>query len=123
MRDWFRRELRLLYGDELVLPPEEEWWTVWQKRLVRKLLNAYGPTLVEKAIVHYCATWPQRVAASGGRLGGIPGIGLLWKIRTDVFAEVQGMADVPKPPRKRARRGKDTDEYRPPSKPMDVGWE
>jgi len=123
VRRWFREGLRRLYGDKFAMPPEDEWWTVHEMALAKKLLKQFEPALVEKAVAHFCSTWNQRVEAAEGRLGGIPGMGLLWKIRERVFAEVQGKASVPvKPKEGRKRKDKNSDEYRPPKKPMDVGW-
>jgi hypothetical protein len=123
VRRWFREGLRRLYGDKFAMPPEDEWWTVHEMALAKKLLKQFDPALVEKAVAHFCSTWDQRVEAAEGRLGGIPGVGLLWKIRERVFAEVQGVASVPvKPKEGRKRKDKNSDEYRPPKKPMDVGW-
>lgn len=124
VQEWFRSGLRDLYGDKLTLPPKGEWWTIHEKGLAKKLLNAYGPELVQKAVAHFCATWPQRVEASEGRLGGIPGIGLLWKIRDRVFAEAQGVAPPPvKPKPRRARRNKKDEGEYTPGKPVGFGWE
>lgn len=123
VRRWFREGLRRLYGDDFAMPPEDEWWTVHEMSLAKKLLKQYEPALVEKAVVHFCATWDQRTEASEGRLCGTPGVALLWKIRERVFAEVQGMASVPvKPKEHRKRRNKkDVGEYKE-GKPIGFGW-
>jgi len=123
VRRWFREGLRKLYGDSFAMPPEDEWWTIRELTLAKKLLKQFDPALVEKAVAHYCATWPQRTEASEGRLCGTPGIGLLWKIRERVFAEVQGVASVPvKPKEGRKLKDKNSDEYQRPEKPIGVGW-
>jgi hypothetical protein len=124
VEDWFRDGLQLLYGGKLELPQRGHWWTVGERRNAKRLLTMYGADLVKKAVLHLCATWHQRVEASEGRLAGIPSIGYLVSAKNTVFAEAQGLAAVPqrvkgKGPR---RKSKDSDEYRPPEKPIDVGW-
>jgi hypothetical protein len=125
VEDWFREGLNLLYGGKLELPQRGQWWTATDRSKALRLLKMYDADLVKKAVFHLCATWNQRVDASDGRLAGIPGIGLLVSARTrnDVFAEVQGLADVPKAKKaSKRKKSKDSDEYRPPETPNDVGW-
>jgi hypothetical protein len=122
VEDWFREGLHLLYGGKLELPQRGKWWTAGERRNANILLKEYGAELVKKAVLHLCATWIQRVEASQGRLAGIPSLGYLFssKVRDHIFAEAQGLAAVPK--KTSRRKSKDTDEYRPPEKPIDVGW-
>ena len=121
VKEWLRAGLRTLYGEKLTLPRDNEWWTVHEKSLALKLLRSYGPDLVEKTLAHFCATWPQRVDEAEGRLGGIPTIGLLWKLREGIFAEAQGVVKQTKRTG-RKRKDKNSDEYQRPDKPIGIGW-
>jgi hypothetical protein len=125
VEDWFRDGLKLLYGGKLELPQRGKWWTVGERRNAKRLLDMYGADLVRKAVLHLCATWPQRVEASEGRLAGIPSIGYLVVAKNTVFAEAQGLVAVPqrgKAKGSKRKQSKDSDEYRPPETPIDVGW-
>jgi hypothetical protein len=126
VEDWFREGLHLLYGGKLELPQRGQWWTARERSNAKKLLDLYGAELVQKAVLHLCATWTQRVEASEGRLAGIPSVGYLVSARTrdNIFSEVKGLSAVPQKTGRKAsrRKSKDSDEYRPPEKPIDVGW-
>jgi hypothetical protein len=125
VEDWFRDGLKLLYGGKLELPQRGKWWTVGERRNAKRLLDMYGEDLVHKAVLHLCATWTQRVEASEGRLAGIPSIGYLVVAKNTVFAEAQGLTAVPqrvKAKGSKRKQSKDSDEYRPPETPIDVGW-
>jgi hypothetical protein len=124
VEDWFREGLNCLYGGKLELPQRGKWWTAGERKNAKSLLDLYGEADVKKAVSHLCETWHQRVEASDGVLAGIPSIGYLVSRKDTIFAEVKGLAAVPKRSKKAARRknSKDSDEYRPPEKPNDVGW-
>lgn len=125
VEDWFRDGLQLLYGGKLELPQRGHWWTVGERKNAKRLLTMYGAELVKKAVLHLCSTWNQRVEASEGRLAGIPSIGYLVVAKNTVFAEAQGLTAVPKRANAKGskrKKSKDSDEYRPPETPIDVGW-
>lgn len=120
--EWFREGLREAYGDKLTIPEGRGWWTVGQKKTALLLLDQYGPEKVRRTISHFCRTWEDRVDRSNGFLGGIPTINLLWKMKDEVFAEEDGVVTMRRG-RRKDKRGKNTDEYRPQKKPMGIGWE
>ena len=123
VRRWFRDGLLKLYGADFALPSEDQWWTIAEMSLAKKLLKQYDPVLVEKAVSHFCATWNQRLDVADGALGGMPTIKLLYKIRVQVFGEAQGKVDFPKKKKASASRNKrDVGEYKK-GKPVGFGWE
>jgi hypothetical protein len=91
VREWFRVGIRGLYPD-LVLPPNEAWWTVVEMTLAKKLLAQYGPALVERAVAWGCAQWPaflSRTARDAKPLLGYPNIRWLWGWREAIFLAIQ----------------------------------
>lgn len=109
---WFRESLFDLYGRKFVIPK----WTMKQKTLAKRLLEAYGGDLVREAVDHFFKTWDNMVANSKGKLTGAPTVSLLWGMRERVFADVQNKG------RKAGVARKDTDEFREDGDSPDVGW-
>lgn len=106
---WFKAGLQELYGPTFVVAR----WTVKEKALAKRLLEDYGPELVDKAIKAYCQDWEGLVKRSRGRLNGTPTFGLFWAMRNEIFGSVQVG--------KRQVAAKNSDEYTDDGSP-DAGW-
>jgi hypothetical protein len=109
---WFLSGIRSLYGDKFIIPK----WSVKQRTLAKKLIDIYGPELVEKAVRYLCGNWDSIVEKSRGSLSGAPTVNLLWGMKERVFADVQ----APRKPGKGSRR--DADEYSDEEDAPTVGW-
>lgn len=130
VEDWFREALHRLYGDKLELPQRGQWWEGKEYKNVKRLLKKHGPERLKRAIFYLCETWPERLEKADGFLGGTPSINYLQANGARIFSEMDGVTpirDFRKTSSKRskvtgAKKGKDVDEYRPPEKPIGVGW-
>ena len=114
---WFREGLEELYGGKLTIPPDKVWWTVKEKNVANRLLEAYGEELVKKTVAYFCEHWMKIVSRSRGRISGRPDIKLLWAMRERIFADAE-LGVVPEQGKKLSR---DSDEYEE-GKPIGIGW-
>ena len=111
VEQWFKEELKELYGADFIVPK----WTVKQNTLAKRLLTDYGSDLTEAAVRQFCKGWRDLVKGSRGRISGSPTISLLWSMRERVFADVQNG-------KKSAALPVNSDEYRADDGSPDEGW-
>lgn len=111
---WFVEGMAKLHGRKIVVCA----WTIPQKTLAKKLLQAYGEELVHKAVDRFCSTWNEIVQGSRGRLTGAPTINLLWGMRERIFADIQ----IDKPAKMVKLDQRERGEYEKPKDAPVVGW-
>ena len=64
-------------------------WTVKERTLVTEMLKLYELEIVQKMAVRFVKSWKERSAKK--KLQGMPGIGLLWAMKSDLHGEVMGL--------------------------------
>jgi len=106
---WFKLGITKLAGQEIIISE----WSLKEKTLAKKLLNAYKPELVEKAVEYMCDNW-EMLKRKG--LYGVPNVSLLYGMRHTIFSAIQVESVV--------MNKKDSDEFdgEKAKKAPRVGW-
>jgi len=122
VQNWFREGIVLHVDSNTTIPPNNLWWGGRERKNAVMLLEAYDGELVRKAVLWLCEYWSEMVKSSGGRLSGLPTVGLLWVIRDRVFPLAEkGEAFKPYSPAKSVL-SRDVDEYYEDAMSDGDGW-
>lgn len=111
---WFVDGMAKLHGRKIVLCA----WTIPQKTLAKRLLQAYGEDLTQRAVDYFCTSWNEIVQSSRGRLTGAPTVNLLWGMRERIFADIQ----IDKPSKVAKVDNRERGEYKKTRDAPIVGW-
>ena len=98
VRDWFSDGIERNWGNEVTNPFENKEWKTRGKEgaLAKKLLSKYGAEMTKKGVDYLCDNWQIICDNSGGKLTGLPTVGLLWAMRDRIFSDIErGIAPQP----------------------------